>query len=154
MKSGFLLLLLLLTFATQAQVSDTAKLIGLHPAVGKVIDRDEKMKYRLFPDYDDRLFEKAELYSMNDTAYLLVITSVSGTKMKYHVNEVLMDKLYEQVDAIDRKQYKDWDYASNAREHPAPEPSGYRTGRQREYATRAVVNLVILTLSLASWIKL
>lgn len=153
MKGIPLFILLLASLFAKAQTADTATLIGLHPAVGKVIDRDEKMKYHLFPEYDDRLFDKAQFYSRNDTAFMLVITSISGTKMKYAVNPVLMDELYEQIDAVDSKQYKDGDYASNAKEHPEQVHTSHRALR-KEYIGPMIVDLVFISLGLLGHAKL
>lgn len=111
MKHRIIFLLLLAGFSMRAQ-TDSMRLIGLHPSVGKTIDRDEKIRYRLFPQYRDSLFDNAQIFTANDTTYKLVITSVSGSNAGYLIDTTMMTRLYNQIDSVDKAAGSD-DYTDN-----------------------------------------
>jgi hypothetical protein len=99
-----LLLAFLLSFPLllKAGTGDTSKVIGIHPAVGKSISRDEKIKYKLFPEYIDSLFESAEVTRCSDSTFLLNVRTVQGTDIHNSISTKQLDDLYYRIDDIEK----------------------------------------------------
>ncbi len=112
---SFFIAFLFLSLCANAQ-SDTAKLIGLHPAVGKTISRDEKIKYHLFKLYDDNTFASAQIFMYNDTTYLLKITQTNGSLLQDTIRTNQMDDFYDRIDEVEKGKIKDPEYAITTQE--------------------------------------
>ncbi|MCW3085888.1 MAG: hypothetical protein JWP12_3254 [Bacteroidetes bacterium] len=110
------ILLLIISLGANAQTADTAKLIGIHTAVGKTITRDEKIKYQLFPEYNDREFDSAQIFRYNDTTYELRIASSNGSMIKTVISNSRMDDLYNRIDNIENGKTIEGDYVITAEE--------------------------------------
>lgn len=106
MKPFLLLVMFLLPFAIKAQTTDSAKVIGIHPAVGKIISRDEKIKYHLFEEYKDSTFESAELFKCKDSTFLLSVKSIQGNELKSPISTKQLDDLYFKIDEVEKMQAK------------------------------------------------
>lgn len=120
MKQFFTFLLIACVFFAKAQNSDTMKLIGIHPAVGKTIERAEKTEYHLFTDYSDSLFDYAQVFRQNDTTFRLVITSIGGTQKTYKLDTTAMNNLYDRIDDVEQAKLKDGDYADDRKQKKHP----------------------------------
>jgi len=107
MKHSFFILLFLCCCGFAQAQTDSLRLIGIHPAVGKTVDRGEKIKYQLFPEYKDSIFDHAQVFTKGDTAYQLVITSIRGTQVKYAIDTTAMNTMYDQVEKVERAQQTD-----------------------------------------------
>ena len=112
---SFFISFLLLSLCANAQ-TDTAKLIGLHPAVGKTISRDEKIKYHLFKLYDDNTFASAQVFMYNDTTYLLKVTQTNGSLLQDTMRTNQMDDFYTRIDEVEKAKIKDPEYAITTQE--------------------------------------
>ncbi|MCW3085889.1 MAG: hypothetical protein JWP12_3255 [Bacteroidetes bacterium] len=111
----FFIAFLFLSLCANAQ-PDTAKLIGLHPAVGKIISHNEKIKYRLFPEYSDNTFTSAQVFMYNDTTYLLKITQTDGNTLKDTIRTYQMDDFYTRIEDVEKGKIKDPEYAITTQE--------------------------------------
>ena len=121
MKHVLCFLLLASAFFAKAQNTDTMRLIGIHPAVGKTIERDEKKEYHLFTDYNDSLFDYAQVFRKNDTTFRLVITSIRGSQQSYRLDTAAMNELYDRIDAVEQAKLNGDDYAdtdTKVKKHP------------------------------------
>jgi len=101
MKNLLLFFSILLSFRAVAQ-TDTAKVIGIHTAVGKSISQEEKIKYHLFPEYKDSLFESARIVKLNDSTYEVVVHSTGGADIKSYISTQELDGMYFRIDEINR----------------------------------------------------
>jgi hypothetical protein len=73
MKKLLTLLLLLGIKFSYAQTTDSLKWMNISPEVGNSIEQSEKIKFHLFLQYKDSLFESAHFIQLNDTTVELII---------------------------------------------------------------------------------
>ena len=106
MKHFLLLLTCFIGSALFSQTLDSSKIIGIHPAVGKSITKDEKVRYHLFPEYKDSLFESAHVLKYNDTTFALVIKPINASEIVRSISTKELDALYynvEDIEALSKK---------------------------------------------------
>jgi|GEM_PF-5974585 len=117
MKHLLLLCLFSCSFFAKAQDPDTMKVIGIHPAVGKVISKDEKIKYRLFPEYKDSTFISARVLKSNDSTFMLSVSALHGIELNNYISTKELDALYYQIDDIEKgRQPKEEQYVQTDEE--------------------------------------
>jgi hypothetical protein len=100
--STLLFLFFTFIFCAKAQEPDTLKVIGIHPAVGKIISQDEKIRYHLFPEYKDSAFISARVLKYTDSTFMLSIRSVQGVEVQNHISTKQLDALYYQIDDVEK----------------------------------------------------
>jgi hypothetical protein len=111
-------LLFFISFSQKAQTADSGKVIGIHPIVGKTISLDEKIKYNLFPEYNDSLFSSAQFIRNSDSTYTIVFTSISGTELKKNISSNEMNDLFYKIDKIEYPdKYCDYVSAENPKRY-------------------------------------
>lgn len=98
MKSTILFLFILFLNVSFAQ--EQSKAIILHPAVGKLIDQQEKKIYQLFPEYKDSAFVNAFILKYNDSTYTVVINAIKNKAIERNLSREDLDKMYYQIDEI------------------------------------------------------
>lgn len=140
MKHFSFLLLFLLCSLAKAQTPDSAKAIGIHPAVGKSISCGEKIKYRLFTEYKDSLFKSAEVLKFNDSTYEAVIHTTKGIDVKTYLSTEEMDRLYFRIDEISKA---DKQHAGNFTD-PSEEEEEKRIKRKQRASAAGDIFLEIL----------
>jgi hypothetical protein len=108
----FLLILSILFFLNlHARNTDSAKVIGVHPAVGKLISLDEKIKYKLFTEYKDSVFVSAQVLKLNDSTFQLSVRSIQGIEIKNHISTKQLDDLFYRIDDVEKgKKIKEEEY--------------------------------------------
>jgi hypothetical protein len=77
---------------------DSLKVIGLHPSVGKSISHDDKLRYDLFPEYNDSLFSSASIILNTDSSYTLSVTALNKKTIKRPITRQEMDELYRKIE--------------------------------------------------------
>ncbi|MCE3279429.1 MAG: hypothetical protein K0S44_1620 [Bacteroidetes bacterium] len=122
MRISLLLLFIILPTLLSAQASDSVKVIGIHPAVGKSISRNEKIQYKLFPQYKNESFEQAEVLKLNDSTFVLAVKPVNGNSIKCPITIAELDELFYQIDKpVTRKKPLDDDYVKELEERKEAE---------------------------------
>ena|SRR6218665_2889343 len=117
MKHYFSLFLVVMVCSfAQAQTNDSAKVIGIHPAVGKSISREEKISYQLFTQYKDSLFESAYVLKLSDSTYEVVVRTIRGDYIRNQISSKEMDDLYYRVDEISKAGKQQNDHFANLSE--------------------------------------
>jgi hypothetical protein len=129
-----------------AQHNDSLKVIGIHPAVGKMITRDEKIKYHLFPEYKDSIFESAQIFSLNDSTFLVSIKTINGIEVRNYISTSQLDKIYYRIDELQKgKQVPEEEYVMTKEEKKEA-----RKGRARDASLDFLVDffaqMTIITL--------
>ena len=106
MKKMLILILVLALVRVNAQ-NDSLHLIGVHPAIGKVMDGNEKRTYQLLPGYIDSLFAEARVYRCADSTYRLEVTTKSGTVVSRAISTPELDEMYAAVQSHKHQQPSD-----------------------------------------------
>ncbi len=92
---------ILYTFITVAQETIPGKVVSLHIVVGDVITVDEKIKYTLFPELKDSLFQSALLILHPDSSYSFLIKP-SNSKKKSFERPTNKAEIAEMISKIDK----------------------------------------------------
>ncbi len=84
------------------------KTIGLHPVVGKTIDKAEKERYYLFDNIDNSIFVSATIYEENDSLWLLSVnksdTLITKVDSQYiSENQQRIVKILDYYDYLQKK---------------------------------------------------
>ena len=101
MKYFFLILSLIAFKVSVSQTKDEGRVVSLHPSVGNVIDAKEKAKFSLFPEYNDSLFESAQLVKYNDTTYSFMIKPVQGKSFERPIEFNELRLYYNKIESIE-----------------------------------------------------
>ena len=136
--------LFLVSLLANAQTADTAKLIGIHKAVGKTITRDEKIKYHLFTEYKDDTFDSAQVFRYNDTTYELRISSSNGSMVKTMIGDSQMNQLYNRIDNIENGKTIESDYVISAEEKKRQHDQRIKEERS-QFWTDFLINMAAAT---------
>jgi hypothetical protein len=92
------LFILLLFVSNSLLAQDKIKTEMLHPTLGETINKEEKQALRLFPFVKDSLFDRAFLFSRNDTCCFLEIDKVDGKTLIIPINSEDKKIYYKQVE--------------------------------------------------------
>jgi hypothetical protein len=144
MKKNIFLLFLFLPFFLQAQTADSVKIITLHPSVGKSIDVKEKKEFYLFPDYNDSIFESAEILKYNDSTYTIRFKTTTGNFFEKPTNTKELDAMYAKVDRIKPAEYVETKHDRESRRSSSRNENaewGYHVGS-------IILQVLLITLSI------
>ncbi|MBA3971903.1 MAG: hypothetical protein H0X46_07125 [Bacteroidetes bacterium] len=92
--------------ASFAQESSTDKIIAFHPSAGKTIDLQEKIKYSIFKEYSDSIFQSAQLVKRNTGDYFILISTRSGKSFEKPVTIAELDAIHAAIDKVTPAQHK------------------------------------------------
>lgn len=144
MRRLFFTLFFLSFFFAKAQNADSGRVIGIHPAVGKSISREEKIRYALFPEYKDSLFESAEIIKYNDSTFMLHVRAVQGTEITTKVSTRELDDLFYDIEKVEKSKKEKDEYVLTEEERKE-----IRRKRAKEesanFWTDFLVNMTIIT---------
>jgi len=99
MKRFILLINLILSIGIQCKSQDS--LFVLHPIVGEIIDRNEKIDYLLFPEINDSIFNYCQIKQVKDkflaNSYLVSDSIITVQLSISEINQYQknIDKLYD-----------------------------------------------------------
>ena len=154
MKQISVFALLLLSTLSYSQVPANGRIIILHPSVGNVIDQKEKEQFGLFKEYNDSLFESAELVKYNDTTFSFLITTRAGKSFERPSSDKEVREYYNTIEnnkpaSVANEEQATY-YHSNERERD----TNHRSDRQRNRVETAdiVFEVFIDALSLFVYI--
>lgn len=102
----FFCLLFILTGFTKncfSQTNSGGKIVALHPSVGNTIDAIENKKFNLFPEYNDSLFESAQLIKYNDSSYTFLIKTIKNQSFERVATFNELQTAYHKIEKIQPK---------------------------------------------------
>jgi hypothetical protein len=127
----------LLAFVSFSQ--DSMKVIGIHPAIGKTISQDEKIQYKIFPEYSDTVFTGAYVLLNTDSSHTLVMNTCAGKIVKRSIDTKELDQIYYTIAEAEKiKQAEEISYVSPAEEETKEE----KKKRRSEAASRGVFEVL------------
>jgi hypothetical protein len=145
MRISFLILILIFPVVLSAQSSDSIKVIGIHPAVGKSISQNEKIRYKLFPQYKDESFEQAEVLKLNDSIFVLSVKPVKGNSIQCPITVNELDELFYQINKQEnRKKNPDDDYVKELEEQKEAQKTKARNDNS-EFWWNFLTQMTIIT---------
>ncbi len=149
MKHLLLILSLTVSTATFSQTHEEARIISIHPSVGNTIDVKEKQKFSLFPEYNDSLFESAQLLKYNDSTYTFLIKPVGGKSFERPADFNERQLYYNKIETREPA----------SKVVTAAEPTDYYTGTKERtrnnyeaagYIFETVFNVLFIILEIAA----
>jgi Na+-transporting NADH:ubiquinone oxidoreductase subunit NqrC len=108
-----LLLFFLIPLLSSAQTTDSGMVITLHPAVGNTITANEKKQFDLFTEYNDSLFESAQIVKYNDSTYAIRLKTIQGNFFERETDSKELHTIYEKIERI--KPVEKDEYVENKR---------------------------------------
>ncbi len=78
-------------------LSDSAQLISLSEQTGRIIDAKENSKFNLFPFWNKKNFENAQVYKQDSGRYILIGEMKNGKIERVLLNEEDINKLKEKI---------------------------------------------------------
>lgn len=103
MKNYFFLLIFAILFSKSifAQTNNDDRIIAFHPLSGKTIDVHEKKKYTIFNEYNDSVFEIAQLVKHSNGSYSILVKTKSGKSIEKPASIAELDAIYASIEKID-----------------------------------------------------
>ena len=99
-----LLFLLFISFGfTENGISQTdrnGKIVAFHPSVGNSLTLSEKKEFFLFSEYNDSLFESAQLVKHNIDTYTVLIKTTKGQSFEKSISIQELDAIYASIEKI------------------------------------------------------
>jgi hypothetical protein len=104
MKRPFILLFFLLLFCRTISAQDPGgKIIAFHPSVGNLVDAYEKKHYDIFTEYNDSLFESAQLVRYSDSSYTILVKTKGHDSFEKPAGRQQLDDIYNSIEKISPK---------------------------------------------------
>ncbi len=76
------------------------KIIPFHPAVGNEVSAAEKKEFGIFTEYNDSLFESAQLIEYDSSKYVVLIRSTRGTSFEREMPVTEKEAIYKRIESI------------------------------------------------------
>lgn len=131
MKRFVLLINLILLFGIQCKSQDS--LFVLHPIVGEIIDRNEKIDYLLFPEINDSLFNYCQIKQVEEK-FIVNSYFVSDSTVTILLNISDINQYQKNIDKL-------YDYYS--RQPEVDSLSNLKVLIQKEGNSFQIINIVI-----------
>lgn len=97
MKRFIILISLILSLGIDCKSQES--LFVLHPLVGEVIDRNEKIDYLLFPEINDSLFNYCQIKHVEDS-YFVISHLVSDSVITIQLNNSEINQYNKNIDKL------------------------------------------------------
>lgn len=75
-------------------------IVAFHPSVGNAIDLSEKKELNLFPEYNDSLFESAQLIKYSNDRYALLFKTTKGGSFEKPITIKELDEIYFNIEKV------------------------------------------------------
>ncbi len=100
--SFFFLFFVSLGFVKNAnsQTTTNGKIVAFHPSVGNSITVSEKKELQLFTEYNDSLFESAQLIRYSADSYSVLIKTTKGNSFEKPVSLYELDAIYATIEKV------------------------------------------------------
>lgn len=84
-----------------SQIDETNGIIvAFHPSVGNSINLTEKKEFNFFPEYNDSLFESAQLVKYSNDRYTVLFKTTKGGSFEKAITTGELDELYASVEKV------------------------------------------------------
>ena len=96
----FLLFFISLGYAKTgiAQSDKNGKIVAFHPSVGNSINLSEKKEFLLFTEYNDSLFESAQLIKYDIDSYTVLFKTTTGQSFEKPIPVHELDAIYSNIE--------------------------------------------------------
>lgn len=82
-----------------SQTDRNGKIVAFHPSVGNSITLDEKKEFSLFTEYNDSLFESAQLFKYSvDTTYAVLFKTTNEKSFEKQISIKELDAIYASIE--------------------------------------------------------
>lgn len=82
------------------QTDNKDKIVAFHPSIGNTLDKSEKIRYTVFPEYKDSLFESAQLIQHDSSSYSVLIKTTNAHSFKKEINRTELDIIYAKIESM------------------------------------------------------
>jgi len=99
----FLLFFLLFGFSQKgnSQIDEANGIIvAFHPSVGNAINLSEKKEFNFFSEYNDSLFESAQLVKYSNNRYTVLFKTTKGGSFEKPITTDELDEIYASVEKV------------------------------------------------------
>lgn len=84
-----------------SQTERNGKIVAFHPSVGNSITLSEKKEFSLFTEYNDSLFESAQLIKYHvDTTFAVIIKTTNGKSFEKPIGIKELDAIYASIEKL------------------------------------------------------
>lgn len=94
------LIVFVLSESLYAQTEKNGKIVAFHPSAGNSLDLSEKKKYAIFTEYNDSLFESAQLIKYSSDSYSVLIKTVNGKSFEKPAAIRELDSIYAAIEKV------------------------------------------------------
>lgn len=102
-KNRYILVLFfsfLLSLPSWSQTTHSGKIVAFHPSVGNAITVKEKKEYDLFKEYNDSLFESAQLVKYSSDSFAILIKTTTGQSFEKPAGRQELDAIYAAIEKV------------------------------------------------------
>lgn len=78
----------------------TGKIIAFHPSVGNSLDLSEKKEFGVFTEYNDSLFESAQLVKYSIDRYSVLVKTKNGQSFERPISIKELDAIYAGIEKL------------------------------------------------------
>lgn len=89
-------------------MQDSMKVIGIHPAVGKSITKQDKIYFKIFPEYNDSIFFSAYVILNTDSTYTLAVNTINNKNIKRPIDRKELDQIHFAIDNKSKEESIDY----------------------------------------------
>ncbi|MFL5762858.1 MAG: hypothetical protein ACJ77K_02880 [Bacteroidia bacterium] len=93
-------LLISLFFKGFSQMDPVGNIIAFHPSVGNSVDLKEKQTFGIFKEYNDSLFESAQLLKYNDSTFTIAVKVKDRNSFEVPATKAQLNEIYHAIDRI------------------------------------------------------
>lgn len=88
------------TKSSISQTDKNGKIVAFHPSVGNSINLQEKKEFGIFTEYNDSLFESAQLVKYNSESYTVLLKTTNGQSFEKPISIQELDALYANIEKV------------------------------------------------------
>ncbi len=86
--------------ASSQTVEKEGKIVAFHPAAGNSITLAEKKEFGIFPEYNDSLFESAQLVKYDSARYTVLIKARTGQSLEREILQTELNAIYKKIESV------------------------------------------------------
>lgn len=83
-----------------SQTDRNGKIVAFHPSVGNSLTLSEKKEFSLFSEYNDSLFESAQLVKYSIDSYAVLFKNTKGKSFEKPISVQELDAIYAGIEKI------------------------------------------------------
>jgi hypothetical protein len=157
MKNPLFLLLFIFAFRPAVLLSQqddaNGRIIAFHPNAGNTITQSEKSEFGIFREYNDSLFDVAQLIKYNDSTYRILIKTVDGKSILKNTDQQELNAIYAAIDKVrPAEDYKDDAVPLSQRDEEKERIRRQRNQEWADFFTESTVRTMIFLTELTLYI--